>query len=708
VDIQNHVKEVIRAFGGIKSSLPQGALAATDCEDCVNFVPRRGRLRKLWGTSRVFNSGSGAGPIQMVARLRDRWLAQHGSAIIQEQAVGQNDFQQIGDILLGEANRAHSAKWENRIFLSNGVENKFLEHAADGSFKYLNLGLLPPGNGAKGGLTIQPDLVVTEIPYIGSDLVMGEEYGYVVTWWDDRTQTESLPWGSYVGEDGLWLSAALAYAYSVRVTVSAADRALRVNIAALKAFGYDADRVTHFIVYRWTQADNATFKRCPTLSGSIDLSQGFRVPIADDYFDDIAAEADLGAVLDASISPPPSGLFYQGYGIKAQDQAAIGARFVEQFRDQLWLFGARFPGNIHGVEPNSDALGYEIGIQWPPQSGIGYASDVGNPDYWKYTYDVGKSTGQEDTGMKKYNDVLMFFKSRSSYRLLGSSPDNYEIREMDPNRGFTVPGSVQSTTIGVVGIGEGGFTLFTGAGEGVLIADELFDHFARINMQHADKISSAFDPLEEKYECSVPLDGAVHNTHVFSLDCKTRSWALTRRAFGAAAYELSGGKISVSLLGDRQNGRLYTASDLSKVTLDGQTMHGKWRSRAVDFGLPGDLKSVQMVEVTARGRMDFRISIDLITDFGQADSSTATEEDCAPDLRGDKWAEDEQDDAGMNWDHGQWSKGTEKKKFTILIQGVGKNFNLVIRNSDRDADRACFEIEEVVIHASRLSGEKNQ
>lgn len=703
MEIANHVQEVIRAFGGIKSSLPQGALTVSDAEDCVNFISRRLRLRKLWGTDLVFTSGAGNGPVQWIDRLQNLWLVQHGTAMLREHTEGQNDFQQDGEILLGEQNPARSAKWENRLFLSNGVENKFFEYTRTLGWSYLTLGLTPPNNGTffdenLNSIYAYPSATKVPAPLAPSSPA-DATYSYLITWWDSVREVESLPHKSFVGEDGLWLDFSTVDDPSVAAFTGMAGNNIRVDISSLKARGYDS-RVTHFIVYRATQADSTVFKRILEPTGAYESL----LRIANDYVDDFVTEANLGTVADFSISPPPSGKYYSaGADVAVSAPASYGPRFVEQFRDQLWLFGVRFPGTALGLVLNDAGDGTRA-TTYQPQSGIAYASDVGNPDYWKYTWDVGKSTGQEDTGMATHGNTLMFFKSRSAYRLLGTDPDNYEVQCIDQNRGFTVPGSVRKTAVGVIGLGEEGFTLFDGNGPGQLISDELYDYVKRINLEHAEKIASAYDGAEERYECSVPLDEATHNTHVFSFDCKSKTWSVTRRAFGAAAYDLWGKK-SVSLLGGRQNGRLYSASDYSKVTLDGETMHGKWRSKAFDFGLPGELKNVQMVEITARAVTDFRLSIDLIMDFGQGD--TASVEDHPPNLRGDVWAEDADDTDGMNWDHGQWSKGAEKKKFTILIQGIGKNFNLIIRNSDRDAGRASFEIEEVVIHASRLSGDND-
>ncbi len=719
MEIENEVREVIKYFSGIKSSLPHGLTQANDAEEMTNFVPRRGRLRKIWGTTLKFNSGAGTGPIQWISRLANRWLAQHGNAILREQTEGQYDFQQQGEIALGDANRARSAKWENRIFLANGVDCKYVDYNPIDGFTYRNVGLLPPGGGIKPSPTpylVLTNLVtVTEVAASGSGLAVPNGYIYTFTFWDERTQTESLPYGAFVSEDGLWQADALFAGGGLGYLLINASKALRVNISQQKALGYDTQRTTHFILYRSTLADIEVFKRCFI---TVDGTLTDKIPIANDYADDETAEADLGTVLDLSLSPPPSGHYYREDTAPGDtNPSSYGPRFVEFFRDQLWMFGVRFPGTIYGMEPgyrSSDTNQYPYSgfgtgspieeLRFNPQTGIAYASDVGNPDYWLYTYDIGKSTGQEDTGIAKFDDILMFFKSRSSYRLLGSSPENYEIRDMDPNRGISFSGSLAATTIGVIGLSAEGFVLFSG-GKGMLIADELFDLVARVNTEYTDLIAATFDPVEEKYECSLPLDEFTHNSHVFSFDCKTKSWALTRKRFGAAAYEELGNNTVAGLLGDAQNGRLYDASNTLTMTLNGQTMHGSWRSGAFDCGAPGKLKSVQIVEITARALRDFRLSIALIPDFGQGDAVQVN--DINPDVRDDNWAADENDTDGMTWDHGQWGKASRKKRFTVLIQGLGKNFNLIIKNSDTDADRANFEIEEVIVRASLLGGDRS-
>lgn len=701
MEIQNEVTERIGAFTGQKSAFPHALSSPGEAEKIENFVSRRGRLRKIWGTTLYADPvlGGASGAAKWIDHFKGKWVFQQGNVIGIEGSEGSQTFFLLGGIRLGADNVVRSDRWVDVLFLSNGVENKYIENNVFGSQNILTLGLVPPGNGRKW-VALQGEIAVSQVSYLGNTPAAAE-YAYVITFWDNNRRVESMPWGSYVNEDGLWVSSSQLFAESNAVVATAtANTAMRVDISAIKALGYDTERVTHFLIYRRKLADNTL---C-LIADPTDTSnpRADELLIANNYYDDTTAEADLGRPLDESISMPPSGRFYEGYGIdEVNDVHSYGPRFVRFFRDQLWMFGARFPGTENGTELNTDGTSARQ-VDFKAQSGIAYASQVGNPEYFQFTYDIGRSTGQKDTGMEKFRNTLMFFKESSAYYLDGTSPDNYSIREMDSERGYTVPGSIKSTPAGVIGLGAEGFILFDSIGPGKVISEEIGDETDKINLTYADKISSVYDYAEEKYECHVPIENT-YNTRVFVYDMKTRSWSFTKRAGASAAFRVDSNKRIVGLLGDRQNGRLYKTTDRSVVTFNGQTMHGLWRSAPISFSRPNSLKSLQLVEIIARANRDFRLSLEVIPDFEQKDCVQVLDID--PDVREDVWASGPNDSDGMEWDEGQWSRGVVKKKFTVAIQAIGTYFNLIIRNSDSDADRANFEIEEVILHASLLDGD---
>ncbi len=852
MEIENLVTERVGSFNGQRSSTPHATLQPSDAERVENFVTKKGRLRKIWGTLFYANPGLDAGEVKWLDYFRNRWIFQQGTAIGVESAENSSVFTKVGDILLGALNRITSEKWQSRIYMSNGVENRFFESNA-GVEKYLTVGLLPPGLGYRGMFGDNPGtpplitssplatgvgpivasvdwstgaalpanaytaaggvgngdfltasangiLILDDgaLPQIGETILVKNEastnnggiytvtatgdanspfvltrasyfctpanmivlsvipvlkganatfayqigfagaitvgvtaltftkvasagiaayvpYRYVLTWWDAVRRVESLPHGSWVGEDGFWNSYSPLAGAGNAITLTGADVGARVSITQFKNFGYDTDRVTHFILYRGTQDSfkqfagapttiPTTFKRIadPDISDTADI-KGTLLTIDHDFYDDYTKEESLGKLLDESLSPPPGGKYYLGRG-DTQDVGNYGPRFVKLFRDSLWYFGVRFPGTIHGQRVVVDGSNI-IAATYFPFSGFAYASDPQAFDYWKFSFDVGRASGQEDTGLAIHRNTLIFFKSASAYYLSGSTLDNYAIQLLDSKRGIVAPGSIQETTKGVIGLSADCFAIFDSVGGAKPISEEISDEVDAINLDLADKITSAFDPKEEKYECHVPVLNT-YNTKVFIYDLKQSAWSFTTRAGASAAYGLSSNRRVTGLLGDTQNSRLYKTIDQSQITFNGQTILGSWSSKHFDFGNPAKLKSLQRVLITARAVRDFKLSIDVIPDFGDGDSVSI--EDISPDVKNDDWNDVAPDTAGADWDEGQWGEATTKKKFSILVQCIGRNLQLVVRNANADANAASFEIEEIVLEASLLGGDADK
>lgn len=693
MDLVDLLTERVGAFLGQHSATTHAIPTSAECEAVTNFITRRARLRKIWGATLYKDIAFGTGEIKWLDYFRNRWIFQRGNSIGVESSEGSAEFSELGEIIGGTSRRVFSDKWTDVVFLSNGFENKYIDFETFATDKFLNVGLTPPGGGILQGSAHPQASFSVQAPSAGNptDLPTGTHY-YAMTFWDDERQVESMPYGSFVGEDGLYIFpetiAEVAFTSGVGVSVGSANLEVAINVAAILALGYDTDRVTHYIIYRKDSV--GVYKRVP-----LGVAGAAIVPIATTVSFDQEAEADLGQVLDLSISPPPSGKYYRD-AVGNPNVSDYGPRFVKFHRDQLWHFGVNYPGTENGYDTETGQP-----LRFYPLSGVAYASEVGTFDYTKYSYRIGVETGQRDTGMGKHRNTLMFFKESSAYYLDGTSPENYEIRTMDDKRGITVSGSLQETTAGIIGLGADGFLLFDATSGGKIISEKIHDMVEKINLTYSDKITSSFDPEEEKYECHCPIENT-YNTLVFILDIKTMSWTFLRRAGGAAAYGLSSSRRTVGLLGGSQNGKLYLTTDRSAVTFNGQTMHASWRSKHFDFGKPGDLKGLQAVVITARAKRDFRVSIDIIPDFAQ--SNAVSVEDVDPDVREDVLASDADDAEGMLWDEGQFGNGMVKKKFTILIQAVAETFQLIVRSSDTDADRARFEIEEIMLYASLMDG----
>lgn len=674
----SEVKEVIRGFTGQKSSIPSGSLEPTDAEKIINFTVRKFRLRKVWGASLYANLDFGdlQSGVDWVDRFRHMWFCQRGNSIGKETADGSKVFEEIGTISLGTTTRVRSEKWRNRIYMTNGVENKFYEDSLSSGEKYLTLGLIPPGNGLRDSLSLQPSISL-ELNTGGSGQFDNDtKYEYVVTFWDNTREIESLPNGAEAGEDGLWSGSKPA-----NITTTGASQLITIDISDVKAVGYDEDRVTHWIVYR-RKYDSTTdlplddFKR-------IGLGDGL-ISIESDSVQDSTEDDDLGTVLDESLSPPPSGLNYSGAA-----STDVGPRFIKEHNDQLWLFGPRYPG--FGL------LGYN------KATGIAYASRVGFPDYFEFSYDVGYADDQKDTGLAKYRNTLIFFKSNSIYYLDGTNPGNYAVRELDNKRGAVASGSIQETPVGVIALSSDGFILVDSVSPARIISESIFDEIQGINFSQIDKIVSAYNMQEGKYECHIPMRSSLNANKVFVYDINTKSWDFRNKNVGGSAhFDIGDDGERVGLLGDPNNGRLYDLVDESQVTFNGQKIAGRWASKHFDFGEPDKLKRLVSMRLKARSAGAFSLDIDVVMDNGQQETYSLKNVNSESVFTTLAASESDDDGDELVLDQGQLSEDLTWKKFEIMLSGVARNFQVIIRESGETDNSRGFEIDEIVLVGNLL------
>lgn len=672
--LEKEVQERIGLFTGQKSAVPHGTLSSTDASLIRNFFCRKGRLQKIWGASvyaePVFATGTGG--IVWIDRFISRWIYQRGELIALEDSEGSKTFSSVGSINVAQSNdpywdgRIASDKWRNRIFMVNGTECRFYEDSPLSGSKFLTLGLIPPGNGARGIFTSQPTLTITDV---SAGNVATTQPTYVVTWYDAARGIESLPNGATVGEIGLW-SGDNRVQFS---PASAGNRKYNVDITALKAAGYDTDRVTGWFLYRLTTADSV-FKRVSNTYTSI----------ATNSMDDNVADASLGTVLNTDNSPPPSGRYY--YDSPSLAYTAVGSRFVRFFRDQLWLFGVQYPG--------------QGDLSFVKANGIVYASDTQNPDYWLYDFEVGRNNQQSDTGMAVHMNTLLFFKERSIYALEGTNPDNYVIRPVDTRRGCVAPGSIQETPAGVISLSAEGFIISTGTGPSQVISEEIFDEIRNINFANRNKIVSAYDNQEGKYECHVPMLPSSNNTQVFIYDVVFKTWQMKTIGMAQAVrYDIDSNFSRIGLAGDQFQSRLYNVVDEEQVTYNGQAINAVWESKNFDFGQPDRAKRLVFMNIKGRAKIDFRITVDIVMDFG---AETHTIENILSESTYSQWAASATDESGSDYDVDNWDGDFVDKKFEIPLTGVARNFQIIIRESETSANRGGFLLEEIILQGNLL------
>jgi hypothetical protein len=703
------VEEKVSVFSGIKSSYPSNgaALQSGDAEDMLNFMIRKARLRKIWGAADYATIATGSGAIRWIDRFLNRWIVQRAGSISFETAESSQVFSEMGTIEVDDESRIVSDKWRGNIYLSNGLENKFYDNqSAQGIVDFFNrnrfgnVGLTPPGNGLREDAGLQPELTLSEQAGTGvanQGFKDSTAYEFLIIWWDNLRDVYSLPNGAEVQEDGLWLGNKPA-----TITTSAGtgidDRTIRVDITNYVNAGFDTNRVTHWVALAREVGVDADFKRVGNStvvpgSATANFNTSGVSPALGRYTQDIAPTDGVGTiVLDESISPPPSGKFYQG--ILNGDVGNYGPRFIREHNEQLFFFGVRFPGLATEVDG-------EVELFLGKANGIAYASEVENFDYIRDNYNVGRETDQEDTGLEKFRNILYFIKSGSCHYLDGTNPLNYSVRACDSNRGFTVPGSIQATTIGIIGLSLEGFGIITSPGPIEIISEDIFNKISGINLLHKDKITSSFDEKEGKYECHVPCGANTNVSRVFVYDVNLKTWEVySKRVAGALKYSKDSQMRKVALLGDKGTGELYSIANELQATISGDQIKAHWRSKQFDFGYPGRLKRLKFIRIKARSTDEFSLDVDIVLDAGQQQTVTLGTQNSESVYA--TWADAADDSDGGEFGESDWSGATVPVKFEILAEGVARNFQIIIKESGTDAASANFEIEEIVLVADLL------
>ncbi len=108
--------------------------------------------------------------------------------------------------------------------------------------------------------------------------------------------------------------------------------------------------------------------------------------------------------------------------------------------------------------------------------------------------------------------------------------------------------------------------------------------------------------------------------------------------------------------------------------------------------------------------MNFKISIDIVPDFGQQETISLCDIDPDSDFSQYDGNDDDQDgdpvdDDEDEFDLAEWTGDLIPVKFSIPIQCLAKNIQVVIKNSDTSPNAATMEIQEVILEANLIGGE---
>jgi hypothetical protein len=131
--------------------------------------------------------------------------------------------------------------------------------------------------------------------------------------------------------------------------------------------------------------------------------------------------------------------------------------------------------------------------------------------------EVGRDDGQFITGMKRFGDSTVVFKTASIWLVSGASPDDFQVNPTPADVGCIASRSLVPTDAGVFFWSEAGPAMFNGFKVSLLGARirELLDD---VDLSHADKISAGYYPRYRQVFVAYPRKGQTYCDRMLVLD----------------------------------------------------------------------------------------------------------------------------------------------------------------------------------------------
>lgn len=751
--IKDRVRDKAPAFKGQKSAQPIESYGIESAEQIKNFYIHNRQLNQSPG-SIVFADAllAETGGIQSIIPFNDLLIVQRNLSLTfgLTVAAAAASFQDVISTL-SSSNKMQGASWRTRLFLSNrqdAIQLKYDYTVSAGSWG-LSLGV------AKFGLDPCGPLLAANISNgTAGNLNAGDMY-YMIAMYDSTVNVESPCGGAHVSSDGLFeLSPNGFLGPTPALSPNNLNKQGTITYAHIMSL-IDAhvatygQRATHFIIYRSGAKVGGlydSFFRVPNKNGGatdgnvlIDINTFRSEALA--FIDDTPASSLAAVSPPENNSPPPtparllSALTYaQGaYSATANwatvDEAS-GFRHMRFFRDQLFGVGAVGRGFTvtQNIAISADTAQKVTGNVTEFRDFL-HGSEVYQPEYFTYRWEIGRGDGQESIGLGVLGDVaLLVFKESSAYYLSGSSPDNYVLRIMDGQKGCINENTIQETPVGVITLDRSGFILWNKIGQGERISDDVHDVIDKIDFIYASAFYSCYDAKLNLYRCSVVVEGSITPSLTFVLQLDTMEWSIEKGSEGlcraqfsmnsnnltaataAAGISLDGsgtifdpdsGKV-YDFVGDRLSGQIHDYSNITSVLSQGSAIESIWTSGTINFGDDQHKKKMEWLYIRAKSFEGWKIKIEVIPDYDESRKYELDNWDVVGS-QSEWYSSDLATDGSLLWDSGdgsndggRWASDGQTRQVTkIPIKCTGYTFQVRIIRRETDTARYGFAIESV-------------
>lgn len=753
---RDRVTDKAHGFKGQKSALPIESYGIDSAEQIKNFYLRQKQLNKVNGSA-IYGEISPLAPGGVLSMhvFKDILIAQRATKISYNQYTpfwNTNVFTEF--LTLTTPGRLFSDFYRDKLFLTNTSDVFYIPYQDSGVLT-MPTTLFPIGLDAPATA-----MALSSFSYADAGNVNDEQHYYMLALYDQLTNTEGPCSAAQTTVDGIVELSPNGFLGPVPAAVGGFGSAKKVRVAAadLKTYvttaqALSGNRASHFVLYRsGPKVDGLynSFFRVPlkdglTWDGSvlipISALEGVDPPVAGGVGDfvDNTSDANLPEVSPPeNNSPPPtparmlSALTFAkattiGFNPPPETWGLgdySGFRHMRFFRDQLFGVGAHSYGMTvtQNIALSSDTSQKVTGRITQFRDLI-HGSEVYQPDYWPYRWEIGKGNSQETIGLGVLGDVaLLVFKEGSTYYLSGSSPDNFIVRIMDTQRGCAHQGTIQETSIGVITLDRSGFVLWNKIGQGSPISDEINDQIKNILFRYASTFYSSYDAKLKIYRCSVVIAGSQTPNITFTLDIDSGQWTtevglegLSRVQFSVNSNnqtsilaeqtnvdsQLDIGKV-YDFAGSKSNGRIFDYANQQNV-LDqvGNPIEAIWTSGTINFGDDQHKKRMNWIYLRAKSFGGWKVDVEVIPDYDESRKYVLRDWDVTAS-QSEWYSSDIATDGSLIWDDGTgtvggtWaSEGQSRQVSKIPIKCIGRTFQIRIIHKDATPNNYGFAIESV-------------
>lgn len=749
---RDRVRDKAPGFKGQKSALPIESYGIGSAEVIQNFFLHQNQQNKspgciLYGEASITETGG----ILSLHQFKDILIAQRNLTLSANTYTPIWNTNAFTDVLtLTSAYRLFSCFYRDKLFLSNTQDCIYIPYQDSNgvgfSSNLYTIGLDGPATGMTSAWFSNAD----------AGNVDDEVHFYMLALYDQLTNTESPCGGAMPTQDGIFELSPNGFLGPGTATLAAPGSAKKIRIAAANLKTYvttaaliSGSRASHFVVYRSGPKVNGLFNsffRVPLKDGG-DYDGNVLIPISalsgvdpplphgvGDFVDN-TADASLPAVSPPdNNSPPPTPVRMKAALTLAQASPFLapetwalgdysGFRHMRFFRDQLFGIGAHSYGFTvtQNIALSSD-INQNVTGRVTQFRDLLHGSEVYQPDYWPYRWEVGKGDGQEAVGLGVLSDVaLLIFKEASAYYLSGSSPDNFVLRVMDTQRGCVHQGTIQETPLGPITLDRSGFVLWNKIGQGTPISDDVFDVVKNILFRYASTFYSSYDQKLKIYRCSVVIAGSQTPNVTFVLDLMSMQWSFESGGEGLARAQFSVNTNNVTsilaqetsvdnqldvgkvydFMGSKSNGRIFDFSNPQSINgPDGNPLYGIWTSGTINFGDDQHKKRMNWIYLRAKSFGGQVVTVEVIPDYDESRKYSIPWSVIASQSA---WfSSDIATDGSLIWDDGSgtvggdWaSDGASRQVSKIPIKCIGFTFQIRIIHNDSTAANYGFAIESV-------------